>query len=164
VRLDPLKSSLRVRTFAEGLFSRLAHDLELACERLDGSVEGDAARIVFAIEDMRVLGTVSSGKLNPAGLSESDRRDCLAKMRADVFHAERGRVEVVATRDRAARITLPGGRTVPHTIGELEVEGAHVRGRTELSLRTLGSDPVKGPMNAFRVKDAIAVTFDLSFA
>jgi hypothetical protein len=164
MRLDPAESSIRIRIFAEGLFARLAHDLELAAGPLEGSVEGVAARVAFAIEDMRVVGTISGGRVDPEGLSASDRRDCLAKMRADVFHTDRGVIEVVASRSRSGQIRLPNGRSVDLSLTELHVEEARARGSASISLRAIGSDVVKGPMNAFRINDRIEVAFDLRFA
>jgi hypothetical protein len=164
MRLDPGKSSIRIRIFAEGLFARLAHDLELTTGPLEGSVDQDSARVAFTIEDMRVVGTIVGGRVNPDGLSASDRRDCLAKMRADVFHADKGPVEVVASRTRSGHIRLPSGRTVDLALSELNVEEARARGSASVSLRAIGSNVVKGPMNAFRIKDRVEVTFDLCFA
>jgi hypothetical protein len=163
VPLDPARSSIRIRIFAEGLFARLAHDLELACDSLDGGVDGDTARVAFAIEDILVAGTISRGRVDPEGLSPGERRDCLAKMRADVFHAEKGMIEVVASRARTGHIRLPNGRRVDLALTELHVDGTRARGSAAISLRALGSDVVKGPMNAFRIKDRIEVTFDLQF-
>jgi hypothetical protein len=38
-----------------------------------------------------------------------------------------------------------------------------VSGRLELSIAGLGGGTVKGPMNAFRVKDTVEVLFDLEW-
>jgi hypothetical protein len=42
--------------------------------------------------------------------------------------------------------------------------GVRAAGKLEVSLYAIGSDVVKGPMNAFRVKDRVLVTFDVVFA
>jgi len=49
--------------------------------------------------------------------------------------------------------------------GEDEGKGsaARVRGDLVVSLSALGSSTVKGPMNAFRVKDAVEISFDVVF-
>jgi len=41
--------------------------------------------------------------------------------------------------------------------------GTRVTGTFDVSLSAIGSDPVKGPMNAFRVKDSVEVLFELVF-
>lgn len=165
-RLVSERSKIRIRTFAEGLLARLAHDLELECRSLegeatleDGRVEG---RIAFPVGGIEVSGTLRNGVLDPAGLSTSERRDCLAKMRAEVFRADQGTVRVVATSSGTASITLPDGRALCQQVTlAVDLERAH--GSLELALSALGVDPIKGPMNAFRVRDRLLVLFDLVF-
>ncbi|MBX3224441.1 MAG: hypothetical protein KF795_28250 [Labilithrix sp.] len=175
--LDPDRSRVRIRTFAEGLFARLAHDLELVCRDVSGSgermsPEQGSARVEVPIGKIDVAGTLRDGQVDPKGLSASDREDCLGKMRKDVFHAGDGalvRVEATVEAGKArVRIIPPSGRTVERPVSvRLEPEGesgARVTGSFDLSLSALGSDPVKGPMNAFRVKDSVEVRFELVFA
>ena len=176
--LDPGKSNVRLRTFAEGLFSRLAHDLELVCRDASGAAEraGDgkgSVTLLFPVERIDVHGTLKDGRVDPDGLSPSDRADCLAKMRKDVFHVDGApsstiRVEATLEAGKArVRVAPPRGRTVERAV-TVRVEpadgaGARVSGAFELSLNELGAAPVKGPMNAFRVKDTIEILFDLVF-
>ena len=174
--LSPDKSRVRIRTFAEGLFSRLAHDLELVCRDLSGNAEraddgSGTATLEIPIARIDVSGTLKDGRVDPGGLSSSDRNDCLAKMRKDVFHAsgDRGavvRVEASVASGRARiRIIPPNGRTLERDVSvRLEHEadnGARASGSTAISLEALGSAPVKGPMNAFRMKDQVEVHFEL---
>ena len=174
--LDSAKSKVRLRTFAEGLFARLAHDLELECRGLTGSAEIDSssgtragtARIVAPIEKIDVLGTLSKDKkVDPKGLSPSDREDCLGKMRKDVFHATSGNVTVEATIDSGkAKVTItpPNGKVVTtRAIALAGDDATSVSGTLEVSLSAIGSDTVKGPMNAFRVKDVVEIVFDVTF-
>jgi hypothetical protein len=172
--LDPSKTKVRLRTFAEGLFARLAHDLELECRELTGTAEIDSstrsgtARILAPIDKIDVLGTLSKDKkVDPKGLSPSDREDCLGKMRKDVFHATKGNVTVEATIDSGkARVTItpPNGKTITTRAINLATDDATtLTGTLEISLSAIGSDTVKGPMNAFRVKDMVEIVFDVTF-
>lgn len=173
--LDPDRSSVRVRTFAEGLFSRLAHDLELSCRDLSGSAERASetegtATIVVPIAKIDVAGTVKAGRVDPEGLSSSDRASCLEKMRKDVFHANDGAVHVSTKLESAkqARVSImhPKGRTLERSVRvdvTSEESAYRVTGTFELSLAAIGSDPVKGPMNAFRMKDKVEIFFDVVF-
>lgn len=43
-------------------------------------------------------------------------------------------------------------------------DAVHASGSFEVSLMAIGSDVVKGPMGAFRVKDRVKVLFDVRFA
>jgi hypothetical protein len=179
--VDPEKSRLRIRTFAQGLLARLAHDLELVCRDVSGSAERSSAgtgsaHLEVPIAKIEVAGTLKDGRVDPGGLSPSEREDVLAKMRKDVFHVfhvgggTNAVVRVEGTLDAGkgrVRIVPPNGRTVEQSIvARVDAEGDHAvraSGSFAMSLEALGSDPVKGPMNAFRVKDTVELLFDLVF-
>lgn len=165
---------MRIQTFAEGLFARLAHDLELECRNVEGRGErtdesSGLAALEIPIANIEVSGTLRSGRVDRSGLSPSDKADVLDKMRNDVFHARSGVVRAVGTLEGGrGRIEVipPNGRTLSRSIDvqlQPEAKGVRVVGQVDLSLDALGSDPVKGPMNAFRVKDKVVVLFDLVF-
>ena len=174
--VDPEKTQVRIRTFAEGLFSRLAHDLELVCRGVEGTAERSSpdkglATLSVPIAKIEIAGTLKNGRVDPAGLSPSDRDDVLRKMRRDVFHAKdaSGAVTVEATLEAGrarVRVIPPTGRSVDRPVSvrlEPADAGARVTGSFELSLDSIGSAPVKGPMNAFRVKDSVEILFDVTF-
>lgn len=176
--LDPSRSLIRIQTFAEGLFSRLAHDLELVCRDVSGTAEVSAegrvtASVIVPVAGIAVRGTLSRGRLDETGLSPSERRDCLAKMRDDVFHVAHDdaavvRVDVTSEAGRATlRVVPPKGRDASGTIAVrtiVDLDGStRAEGKLALSLEAIGSLPVKGPMNAFRVKDAVDILFDAVF-
>jgi hypothetical protein len=182
--LDAVKSRVRIHTFAEGLFAKLAHDLELACGELSGTAsrrdaEGSGAAapagtasVTVPLQGLSVAGVLAKdGTVDERGLSPSERRDCLAKMHHDVFHAKPDAVVRVEGHAEGGsvrlRIVPPNGKSVEIvTRPTLSNEGDAVRakGAFEVSLSAIGSDVVKGPMGAFRVKDRVLVTFDVVFA
>jgi hypothetical protein len=179
--VDPARSRVRVHTFAEGLLARLAHDLELVCTRLSGTAAragaSDAATtagttsLEAPLGGLEVAGVMKDGRLDERALSASDRRDILAKMLADVFHASAsGVLRVDATLEGGAakiRLLAPNGKSVEvMTRPELRPDGEGLRatGTFDVSLAKLGSDVLKGPMGAFRVKDRVAISFDVVFA
>ena len=175
--LDATRSRVRVQTFAEGLLARLAHDLELACVDLSGtasSVGGDSptagkASIEAPLRGISVAGVLGKdGRVDERGLSAGEKTDAVTKMQNDVFHAGDDsvvRVEVQLDGGSArVRVAPPNGEAVDVVVRpEIRTEGESVRvtGSFELSLKALGSEVVKGPMNAFRVKDKVKVLFDV---
>lgn len=173
--LDPARSRVRLHTFATGLLARLAHDLELVCRDLQGtgartSDDAGTATITVPIGKIDVAGTLRSGVVDANVLSPADRDDILVKMRRDVFHVAEGVVRLEATLEAGkgrVRVIPPKGRTLERRV-ELRVvpdgDATRVSGQLEISLDAIGADPVKGPMNAFRVKDGVAVLFELVFA
>lgn len=172
--LSPGSSRVRVQTHAEGLLARLAHDLELRCDALSGTAtrDGDkgSAQIETTVGALSVAGILHGDDVDGEGLSPGDQRTILEKMRKEVFHAGTdGKVKVEATLDGSAarlKLRLPNGRAYEaSTRAEVRGEGAALRasGSFAVSLAAIGSDAVKGPMGAFRVKDEVRVLFDLLF-
>ena len=178
--LDAARSRVEIRTFAEGVLARLAHELMLLCTDLAGEASpgpGAAsgttgtASIEVPLRGFQVAGTLTKdGRLDESGLKASDRRECLSKMQRDVFHAgpdDAVRVEVVLLGDSArVRLIPPRGHPVEAVVRpdlHSEDDGLRATGSFEVSLSALGSDVVKGPMGAFRVKDRVRIVFDLRF-
>jgi hypothetical protein len=177
--LDPAKSRVRIRTFAEGLFAKLAHDLELTCGKLEGraSRNDDSLTIGTATVDVpvggiEVAGVLKGDTVDERGLSPSDRTDCLEKMRKDVFQCgPSGTVRVHVVLDGGSarvKIVPPNGRSIERTARPTVTDDGEgrvrVKGAVDVSLASIGSATVKGPMNAFRVKDRVEILFDIVFA
>lgn len=161
--IDSARSSIHIRTFAEGLMARLAHDLVLVATSVAGTSDGAAkAHLEIPVAGLAVAGVLGKdGAIDTRTLSASDHRAILEKMRADVFRGD-GLVVVDADRE-VARLTFPNGRTVETPWRAEREEGQRVVGELSLSLEAIGSNVVRGPMNAFRVKDRVVVAFDLVF-
>ena len=177
-RLDSELSHITVHTYAEGMLARLAHDLELRWEALRGTAQGDperlegSAELELPLKALTVTGILAKGQVDPGRLSERERGQIAEKMHEDVFHVASGakpsvRVRAVLEGTHAAvRITMPGGTTLdarmPLAVANTP-EGARVTGTLALSLSRLGASVIKGPMNAFRVKDSVEVHVALVF-
>jgi hypothetical protein len=173
--VDSTAATITVRTRAEGLLARLAHDLELTGADVSGSVsiDGDAwtADLSLAVASLRVAGVLHGDELDRAALSAEDRAEIEQKMQEDVFFG-RGRVlsaSAQGTSRTSGEATISIGsrsQRVPVTVSaEPLLEGKiKATGRFTLSLEKLGVKPIKAPLGAFRVKDAVEVLFALSLA
>jgi hypothetical protein len=169
MKVDPSRSHVAIYTFAEGVFSALAHDLELGVTTIAGEAtrgEPPAVEITIAVAAIGVVGVVKRGKTDRNALSASDRDAIERQIKDDVF---RGGATIVARGelrgDRARiEVSAPTGRAEATTTLEVtRGDEARARGSIDLSLRAMGIAPVKGPMGAFRVSDKVRVTFDLVF-
>ncbi len=174
--LDPSRSQVLIHTFAEGLLARLAHDLEIVCTAMSGTGSRDigeqrgTAHLEVPLAAVEVAGVLKDGQVAPQVLSRSEKDSVLAKMRSDVFHAQANdvvRIDATYDGERALlQISTPRGRALAVTTlpaVQDESDGVRVFGAFDVSLAALGSDVVKGPMNAFRVKDRIEVRYELAF-
>lgn len=170
--LDADQTQVRLTTFAEGMFAKLAHDLELAWTALEGQASEPAATasLVLPLRGVRVVGAVTPSGIAAEALSPSDRETCLEKMRHEVFDGGPDDVvRVDATlegSDARLVLTLPRGRvvrvtarpTLQRSAGAVRIDAAF-----DVSIASLGAGPVKGPLGAFRVKDRVAVKATLVF-
>lgn len=169
MKLDPARSTIAIYTYAEGLFSALAHDLELRAGALEGDARGDDVTLRIRVNELRVEGVVKRGKTDRGVLSPADRDTIEKQIRDDVLRG--AELTARGTREGAkARLTIeaPTGRaelTCPIDVrSEADTTLASiVKGEAELSMRALGIAPVKGPMGAFRVADRVRVRFELAF-
>lgn len=162
-QLDPEGTRVRVYTFAEGMFSRLAHDLELEAPlaevtgELDGAGDGHLD-VSFRAGSVRVIGFVKKGVTDEHGPSGSDRADIvermLAALGATAESTIRARVE-----KKGGRVTVdlevPTGRAKAEAA--IREEGGALVARLRYSMPTLGMKPVKGPLGAFRLADHVEV-------
>lgn len=171
--LDPAATSIALHTFAEGLFSRLAHDLEIAAEGVTGTAttsgEGlGRASIDVPVAALRVVGAVKKGKVDPGVLSTNDRADIEGKIRSEVLagspsvHIEAelkgGRAQFTVVAARNGRATISCAVTTRRDGSAVEASG-----RCDVSLASLGIAPVKGPLGAFRLSDRVEIFFRATF-
>ncbi len=173
--VDSATAKITVRTRAEGLLARLAHDLELIGREVSGNVtvDGDAwtANLSVPVAALRVEGALHGAELDRSALSASDRAQVEQKMRDDVFFGGARAVTAAAhgTSRTGGEATIAIGsrsQRVPVTLSVEPTEGGPTRatGRLTVSLAQLGVKPIKGPLGAFRVKDAVEILFDISLS
>lgn len=172
LQLDPTGSKLTLRTRATGMLAALAHDLEISATELRGAarLEGDSwsGELEIPVAGLRVAGTLRGDTLDPSGVSDRDRREIEQRIRDEVLRG----TDVVrvaasgATRDRGeARVTLVSGSAalqVTLSARDRDAGAVGVTGRCQLSMASLGVREVKGPLGAFKLKDALEVLFDLT--
>src|SRR5258708_28015225 len=86
--LDPERSRVRHGTYAKGLFSALAHDLELdaiCTGKIEGSDAAWTATIEVRADAIKALGVLRRGRVHTDVLSASDAREIERKIREEVF-------------------------------------------------------------------------------
>lgn len=171
LNIDPSNSKISVRTRAAGMLAKLAHDLELQAAEIQGRAErsetGFSGELRIPITTLRVTGQLHGDRVDSSGISQSDRSDIEHKIRDEVFA---GTKEIVVrgqgTPWNRADITVEtalGKMPIAVSLRSSEQEGAiRISGRTELLLSKLGVREIKGPLGAFKVKDAVEVLFEIT--
>jgi polyisoprenoid-binding protein YceI len=120
-KIDGPDVQVRVFTFKEGLFSAIAHDLEIEATRASLEWPDDASLLRAEIDtrSLLVLHAVVDGRPAPNALSDRDKRKIEKTIVEDVLHAARHpsiRFE--------GRLTWPDRQpTVPTIEGTLDLHG-----------------------------------------
>jgi hypothetical protein len=167
LRLDPSRSRIALRTGTSGLFSAVAHDLEIEARepRGEADLEGDEPRgwIECPVHALHVVGVVRRGRVEASVLSNGDVADIERRIRREVLPMERVRIDALAE-----KLTVHGPRArqvIAWRTDRREENGAVTfSGETDLSLRALGIGDVKGPLGAFKVADLVRVLYRVTFA
>jgi hypothetical protein len=167
MRLDAPRSRLTIFTETEGLFSALAHDLEIVAGDLRGEANEATAEVRVQVASINVTAVMKRGRRDEGILSRADRDAIDRQIREEVLPATEliARGTMVAGR-ASVEIVAPGGNARAVTcevVVTQERDWTRTRGRAEVSLRSIGAPPVKGPLGSFRVKDRVRVEFDLFF-
>lgn len=184
----PDRSHIMVHTSAEGLLSRIAHDLALKVESPRGRARVPAGALTASPDggdlepprgatleldvtwhDVRVVGVRKrSGEVDEGALSGGDRADIEQRVEVDVFRGATLEVRALS-RGREIDIDLTLGQGRSRVTGEARLSRTavtgpnewRVRGQAKLSLKSLGVKELRGPLGAFRVADEVAVYADL---
>jgi hypothetical protein len=165
-RIDLARSRIAIRTGTTGLFSAVAHDLEIEARELRGEadLDGDAPHgwIECPLRSLRVVGVVRRGRVETNVLSSGDVGDIERRVRTEVLPMESVRIEA-----DTRQLTVHGPRakqTLTWRPDRRDEAGAVTfAGETPLSLTALGVGVVKGPLGAFKVADAVRVIYRVTW-
>lgn len=168
---DPAQSSLFLRTRAKGLFSKLAHDLELRCERVSGEGERDgetwSGALSIPVDAIAVLGSIKKGKVDTTALSGWEIDQITKRLRDEVFAGVR-EVKVKASgKQSRGDVELSVGPRGQKVLALVEwrdrAGGVELRAKGDVSMKAFGMAEVKAPLGAFTVADAIEWEASLVF-
>ena len=168
--LDPARSSVTLRTYAGGLFSALAHDLELTAKVVRGETKNDGERWEgeLAIEPsaIKVVGVLKRGTVDKNTLSAGDVRDIEGRIASEIF----GGLREIVIRGEGA-VSSPTVKVVGKKDGLADVkvtvrnDGASriFTAKGKISIKSLGIPEVKGPLGAFVIKDHVDIDASVIF-
>lgn len=168
---DSTNARCAVRTFREGVLSRVGHDLVLDVTRFEAEVQGEAVRARFDAASLRVRCAVRDGREDPGVLSERDRAQIEETARTDVLDAAAHpwitfRATLPAGYDGraplAGELTLHGV-THPLTV-DVAPEGDGLRARATVRQKDFGMKPYAALMGALRVRAEVEVEVTLPWS
>jgi polyisoprenoid-binding protein YceI len=154
----------RVFTFKEGLLSAVAHDLEIAVERLRIEWTDRQVTATFDLRSLRVLHAVVAGRPAPGALSAHDLRKIEQTIAADVLRTEshpEARFQTSSVTPSGSGFELRGTLTL---VGHSEESSATIRREgtrytTELVLdqRRFGITPYSAMLGTLKLKPDVRV-------
>ncbi|MEB2286352.1 MAG: YceI family protein [Myxococcales bacterium] len=166
MRFDAATADCRVCTYKEGLLSAVAHDLEIAVTAFAIEVDEDAWRVEarFDPTSLRVVGAARSGVVDPAVLSESDKRTIEGHIAADVLDAARYPEIRFVSRQATARgdeLAIAGTLTLHGRSRDLAVTARRDAGGWTAAARLhqpdFGIRPYTAMLGTLRVRADVAV-------
>jgi polyisoprenoid-binding protein YceI len=164
--IDTAKSTLTIRAFKNGLFSGFSHNHEIRANIAEGRISLAPEAVELRIETARLQ------VLDP-DLPADKRAEVQQRMLSeDVLDA--GHYPSIAFRSRSARKTgadawdITGdltlhGQTHPVSVQVTQVDGAF-RGRSSVRQRQFGMKPASVAGGTVKVKDEVAIEFDVRLA
>lgn len=160
---DPTASTLLLRTRAKGLFSKLAHDLELRCERVSGEGdregEGWKGRLTVPVDGIKVVGSIKKGKPDASALAGWEMELIEKRLREEVFAGVREVVVAASGKLSRGDLELTVGGRGQSKLALVEFRdaraGIELRAKGDVSMKAFGLAEVKAPLGAFTVADAI---------
>jgi hypothetical protein len=168
--IDNASSKLTIRTRAQGMLARLAHDLSILARSVEGQAEVlDKDRwsaTLTVAPSLFVEGVLKGERVDTTVLSAADRQEIERRLLDEILRRKEVRVEASgSTRTSGrAKITMAGGSADSSTqlqLRERDDGSLEAKGHAELSLQALGVPPIKAPLNAFKVADTVVVQFTL---
>ena len=172
--VGPPSSTLRLRTYRQGLAAKAGHDLVLEAAAWHGAVtvaaEPDGPSVAVEVEvDLRSLHVVSgSGGVKP--LTDGDKAEIRTTMQKPLRTAEHPMATFRSTEVRVDgdRATLHGelslaGQTQPVDLDVRRDGNGRVVGHTEILQSSWGIKPYSGFLGALKLRDAVDVDVDIPF-
>jgi hypothetical protein len=157
---------VEVFTFKEGLLSKVAHDLCLACPSVRVRTNGVECEAEIAVASLGVVGVMRDGKLDPDLLSPKDKAEIEGNIRNKILMTDRypqasfsGRAISEGRRhELLGQLTLAGkAMAVTLVVNE---EASRYRGEVELIPSRWGIAPFKAMLGTIRLADRVLVRFD----
>jgi len=165
-----MANQVRVFTFAEGLLSRIAHDLRLHIEAEGVQIQRSGAEVSAELEPDRFIvdGAINNGQLDRDALSPRDRNKIVGTVRGEILKTSQHPMI------RFKGTVREQGEHVLELAGELELAGlrrplafvatredGRIKARLTLRPTTWGIRPYKALAGAIRLQDRVVIELDL---
>ena len=170
-RVGPDDGSLQVHTFREGMAQKVGHDLIIAVERWEATVdvgqEGTLSSVALDVDGESLR--VKEGRHGLKPLSEKDLRDIHESIDDKILRKQPVTFRSSSVSQGDGRLTVAGELTIagtarPGEFGLALEDGNRITGTLKVTQSDWGIKPYKGLMGALKVRDDVDIVIDVALA
>jgi len=157
--IGPSNGSLKVKTGKEGAAAKMGHNLTLAVNSWEATVEGgDSPSITLTVDPSSV--EVESGEGGAKPLGDKDKKDIKKTIDGKVLGSSQITFTSSEVTDSQAKGDLSiAGKSSDVTV-PLNVSGDKISGSIKLNQKDFGIKPFSTMMGALKVTDQVTVEFE----
>jgi len=157
--IGPSNGSLKVKTGKEGAAAKMGHNLTLAVNSWEATVEGgDSPSITLTADPSSV--EVESGEGGAKPLGDKDKKDIKKTIDGKVLGSDQITFTSSEVTDSQAKGDLSiAGKSSDVTV-PLNVSGDKISGSIQLNQKDFGIKPFSTMMGALKVTDQVTVEFE----
>lgn len=165
--VGPELGSLRVHTYRDGVAQKVGHDLVIAVQRWEATIEvqdGEPVRVALDADSASLEVREGFGGLKP--LSDKDRADIVKSIDDKVLRRQPIAFRSGSVAHADGHLTVEGeltlvGETRPASFAVTLAADGRVTGTIAIVQTAWGIKPYKGLMGALKVRDTIEVVLDV---
>jgi polyisoprenoid-binding protein YceI len=167
--LGPGNASLQVKTYREGMASKVGHDLVIEVTRWEGTVviapDPESSTVELEADPRSLAVREGVGGVKP--LTDKDRAEIVKNIDAKILGGQPIAFRAGAVRPDGSRLTVEGeltmaGATRPVTAQLDTGADGRVSGTITLVQTNWGIKPYRGLMGALKVRDEVEIVIDAS--
>ena len=161
--IGPSNGSLKVKTGKEGAAAKMGHNLTLAVNSWEATVEGgDSPSIKLTADPSSV--EVESGEGGAKPLGDKDKKDIKKTIDGKVLGSQQITFESTEVTDSQAKGDLSIAGSSSQVSVPLNVSGDKISGSIDLNQKDFGIKPFSTMMGALKVTDKVTVEFEGSIS
>jgi polyisoprenoid-binding protein YceI len=166
--LSPANASLQVKTYREGIASKVGHDLVIDVTSWEGTLVLNGATSSVSLDADSSSLEVRDGFNGAKPLSDKDRGEIRKNIDKKILQKQPIRFRSNSVERGAGGLSVQGDLSIGETTRpvqfELAIDGDRIRGIVPLVQREFGIKPYSALMGALKVRDDIEIVIDAPLA
>jgi polyisoprenoid-binding protein YceI len=166
--VGPANASLQVKTYREGIASKVGHDLVIDVTAWQGTIVLNGSTSSISLDADSASLEVREGHNGVKPLSDKDRSEIRKNIDNKILRQQPISFRSSSVERGADALSVQGELSIGDTSRpvqfDLAIEGGRVRGIVPLAQREFGIKPYSAMMGALKVRDDIEIVIDAPLA